>query len=280
MTSSLPLPQGMDPPFPIKERTESFSTDEDSYFDDVGFLFESNQPVRLELFEWNSSVAVCLHVADEEPGNIQSGQYLWPAANLLAEFIVRNQESIAVDSIVELGCGCGLAGLTALQVWKESLQYLVMTDRDPNVLARSRDNLETTVQRLIENANTDEELNSLINSVASIPVDFETLEWGDENAGAGILRNGLLDHTGSGTAHLLLGSDLIYCQKVVEPLLRTAKQLMDPRRGRMWLAQSMVYPDEIEATLDKCCGSFGLRRRTLLEQGESRIIEILPQSSV
>lgn len=269
-TAGLPLP-------PIKERTESYSTDEESYFDEVGYLFESNQPVRLEQFQWaHSSVAICLHVADEEPGNIQSGQYLWPAANLLAEYIVRNQESLAVESVVELGCGCGLASLTSLQVWKETIQYLVMTDHDPNVLARARDNLETTIQRLIENADTDDELNTLINSVASIPVDFESLEWGDVETGDSILRNGLLDHTERGTAHLVLGSDVVYCVQAVGPLLRSASQLMDPVKGRFWLAQSMPYNTEIEAALNNISGVLGLKRRTLLQDGNNRILEFFP----
>jgi Lysine methyltransferase len=231
--------------------------DSDDYFADVGFMFESQQPVRLEKFQWNipergnnikediilrndcgndhsddriptrttkqATVQIALHVADDHPGAVQSGHYLWPAATMLSEYLIHHynfsndsndnhpvNDRPEINTVIELGAGCAMVSFVALQLWKETLQCICITDHDPSTLVRAQDNYETTMQLLFNNDtclgnvkqnddetalhgtgsadddddddNCDEQLNDIINTITNIPVLFESLKWGDRNA--------------------------------------------------------------------------------------------------
>lgn len=122
---------------------------DDGYFADVGFMFEGNQPTRLETFEWQltqrgerttkgqqqrpRTISVQLRVVDDEPGALQSGHYLWPASKILADHFVASHDSayLAPANVVELGAGCALLSCMALQLWQPSLECIVVTDHDP-----------------------------------------------------------------------------------------------------------------------------------------------------
>jgi predicted nicotinamide N-methyase len=315
-------------PASVCETTTDEGTDDD-YFADVGFMFEASQPTKLERFQWDigvsghemettatgtgttssnsRSITVALHVADDTPGAVQSGHYLWPAAYMLADYLVNHYHSQntnrVVLSVVELGAGCALASLTALQLWHDTLQCVVVTDHDPGTLVRARDNLETTVQHIIEPDHgtrnrtgtgtdsdddaDDEHLNSAINSIASIPVLFESLEWGDQGAVSTILQNQMQEHmmTSYSTAtaisvDVVLGSDLIYCADVVEPLLQTARQLMGST-GCFLLSQSFVYESATETEIDRVCKTLGLTRTIHVDEdhGARRIQEFIATPS-
>jgi len=298
---------------------EDEEEEDDDYFRDVGFMFEENQPTRLETFEWKcpggKTITVALHVADDGPAGaaaMQSGHYLWPAARTLAEFLVNKVQpqsnSIDIQSVVELGAGCALASLTALQLWQDTLQCVVVTDHDSGTLVRACDNLETTLQHIVDSVDEDKSdvdddaLNAAINSIASIPVDFEALEWGDAEAAMKV-QDAIQEHTSavavsrddvppsmlssskslnSIAVDLVLGSDLISGADVVEPLLQTAAQLMG-HTGRFWLAQSVAYDTAIEAELDRVCSELLLQRTTICEEksesdGEKRILQFVALS--
>jgi predicted nicotinamide N-methyase len=301
--------------------TDDNNYDEDNFFAGVGFMFEGSQPVRLERFDWeipasdnyddddnsnsnnnNSnnkrSITVALHVADDVPGAVQSGHYLWPAAAMLCDHLVQTQTSQTqttqagcsekgggVVSVVELGAGCALVSLTALQLWQDTLQCVCVTDHDPGTLERARDNLETTVQTLLGECEDDDHLNAAINGIVSIPVLFETLEWGEADAVTAIVQGAMQEHIVQGyyqstlSVDVVLGSDLIYCSSVVEPLLKTAAQLMGTA-GRFVLSQSFVYDAETEAEIDAVCLNLGLKRVILVDQddGARRIQEFTMNS--
>jgi Lysine methyltransferase len=299
-----------DDPLSTSEDTAAFEGDsasgeEGDIFADVGFMFEANQPVRTERFLWNvrsktsgadaRDIAVTLNVADDSPGAVQSGHYLWPAAALLCDYLVAEYESSdtaavplnAPVSIVELGAGCALVSLTVLQLWQDSLQCVCITDHDPGTLIRARDNLETTIQSLLGDCEDDDHLNAAINSIVSIPVLFEPLKWGDTVAVNALLQRKIKDHvvssqdfepctTASG-ANVVLGSDLIYCVEVVQPLFETAAQLLGPGRGRgrFLLSQSFRYDPATEVEIDRVCSSVGLSRAIVLDgdNGSKRVQE-------
>jgi predicted nicotinamide N-methyase len=326
---------------------ESGSSSNDDYFADVGFMFEAQQPVRLERFHWDLSkscqsndainsiddecdgsfsatnrkgISVALHVADDIPGAVQSGHYLWPAAAMLSEYLIKNysynrrnataisrtacdqspsilmrhKNTPVIRTVVELGAGCALTSLAALQLWQDTIQCLCVTDHDPGTLVRARDNLETTLQLLLEDCNDDddcdEQLNAAINNIASIPVLFETLEWGDITTVDTMIHNLIQEHLPSSILSsnegqnqgnlgsfandsaktlpayidIVLGSDLIYCMEVVRPLFCTATQLMG-HTGRFILAQSFLYDDSTEKEIDRVCNLFNLRRRIAVD---------------
>lgn len=276
-------------------RTTTSERDSEDCYADVGFMFEGLQTSTLKRFTWGGGinnakpqVRVALHIVDETAGALQSGHYLWPASSSLAEYIMDNFNGMSSLSsfrephnVLELGAGSALVSLVALQVFSESLQCISVTDHDPGTLERARDNYETTLEDLLESTQTEEEQFDCINGLASIPVMFEALEWGDRARAQEIADNsspltqGRSDpsqhhatnpnqHTERNIFDLLLGSDLIYCSSVVNQLFQSVSYLMTPG-GSFILAQSMVYDNGTELTIDETCQSLNLERTILLD---------------
>ena len=246
------------------------------------------------------------HVADNDPGALQSGHYLWPAAEMLAEHLIQNynnNNNKTIESVLELGAGCALPTLVALQVWQRSVQCLIVTDHDATVLQRAVDNHESTLEAILNASLSDNELNTAINCVGSIPVLFEKLEWehaitatsaaaaatttttttSDSSSKTATatnnrfqsIREQLLEHTNSqtDTVDVVLGSDLIYHISVVAPLLETAAQVMHPVHGRFWLAQSFAYDGDVEQEIDTVCQRLGLVRTILVQEDHGKRIQ-------
>jgi predicted nicotinamide N-methyase len=93
---------------------------------ELGFLFDSGLQRSRRTFTFGVH-NVSLQFVDDEPGAVQSGHYLWPAAPALAEYLVANWPSLGTSAVLELGCGCGLAGLVAAQA---GAGYVLFTDHD------------------------------------------------------------------------------------------------------------------------------------------------------
>jgi predicted nicotinamide N-methyase len=257
--------------------------DDSACYADMGFMFEGSQPTSIRRFQFpkrdGSAVQVVVRVVDDDPGAVQSGHYLWPAAQLLAEYMVSlPPPAVPVISVLELGAGCALAALTALQCWQPTLQCVVVTDHDPGTLQRARDNHESTIESIMDAATSEESLEQTINSLASIPVEFREYSWGTDPAP---LTAVLGEHVNVKACDpsptwfdLILGSDLIYDTAVVEPLFTTVAPLM-ARTSRFLLSQSFVYETVTEEEIQRVCELFGLTRTILLDdgQGERRIQE-------
>jgi len=166
----------------------------------------------------------------------RSGHKLWPGAELLVDYIVNNTSSNGNDkvvSVVELGAGCGLASLAALQVWQRTVQCIAVTDRDITALERARFNYESTLENILNASQNEEELNETINDLASIPVFFQKLTWGNEADERRVLElfeehvNVTVEDEAAATrADTILGSDLIDDASAVEPLFRTVSRLL------------------------------------------------------
>lgn len=265
-----------DEPTPSSAETEDESLDDllDEDYLDVGFMFEGSHPTTVHTFrQWTPKIQpICIRCIDQEPGAVQSGHYVWPAASYLVDFCVANCEDWPIASLIELGAGCALTSLALLQLWQRYLQCVIVTDHDPGTLARARDNYETTLAAIVNSSLTEDELNSAINDIASIPVCFEPLEWGNANTDiAGLLvvhTNELLPQ-----CDLVIGSDVIYSHDVVLPLFQSAASLLKPDGGKFLLSQSFSYDDDTEAAIEDACRELGFKRTILQEEKELRIQE-------
>lgn len=58
--------------------------------------------------------------------------YTWPAASLLAQYIVENPHIVADQTVLDLGCGCGLVAITAALCGAATV---IATDADHRALA-------------------------------------------------------------------------------------------------------------------------------------------------
>merc|ERR1719469_112706 len=61
-----------------------------------------------------------------------TGLRMWSCALLLARELTKAPELVAGRRVVELGCGCGLAGVVAALLGAS----VVLTDRDPECIER------------------------------------------------------------------------------------------------------------------------------------------------
>jgi Lysine methyltransferase len=328
-----------------QEETDDVQQDDDdeSGLFAIDFMFEGSQPSRMEYFTWKlptsissattqqstaaskapppppSTIQVALSIADDNPGAVQSGHYLWPAAKLLADYLVQQHSSSwgsrssnsssssslfhhysAPCSILELGAGCALVSLTALQLWQDSLQCVVVSDHDPGTLERARNNYESTLQKLMDASNdVEQEWMDTINNIGSIPVVFESLAWScrydDDDEDAARIRVLLEEHTNAkedSAADVILGSDLIYDIHVVEPLLTTAARFLSKKKRQpstaaassttsscsggvgggacFLLSQSFAYDNATEQKIDATCQKLGLQRQILWEEQDEK----------
>jgi predicted nicotinamide N-methyase len=185
----------------------------------------------------NSMPQIKLNITaiDDQPGSFQSGQYVWPAAETLANYLHEKwtdlwlrREDESEKLVVELGAGVGVAGLTCallLQTLKEPGK-VILTDYDPGCLEMIEKNIS---------------LNDIYNA------HVENCEWGPDQELT--LYPGCCD--------LLLGSDLIYCKSVVRPLLRTVQALL--KAGGMFiLVSSFDIHKESNIEFECGCDELGL----------------------
>mmetsp|Transcript_6780 Transcript_6780/g.8786 ORF Transcript_6780/g.8786 Transcript_6780/m.8786 type:complete len:318 (-) Transcript_6780:180-1133(-) len=260
---------------------DTTTTDEGSGSWELSFMFEAELPLRREQYQFETPdgrrLKVVLDTADDEPGALQSGHYIWPASKLLADYLVENyynlpqqQQLLSPAVVVELGAGCSLCSCTAWQLWAQALQCLVVTDHDPGTLERARNNHETTLEDLLDKESSEDDLNATINNIGSIPTCFEPLEWGSARDLQAV-QDLIAEHSVPMQHHAnyVLGSDLIYDITVVEPLLVTAHTLLkDGGHGVFLLAQSFTFDEETEIEIERCCQELGFSRKTVMEEDE------------
>ncbi|CAN0173881.1 unnamed protein product [Ectocarpus sp. 4 AP-2014] len=113
-------------------------------FGDVGFMFDNALPKTRRSFRFGD-ISVAVRVVDDDPGAVQSGHYVWPAAPALSAYLVDRRLALPSGGrCLELGAGCGLAGLVAAQL--PLTKAVVFTDHDPGVLDMIRESIEEQQQ--------------------------------------------------------------------------------------------------------------------------------------
>lgn len=159
-----------------------------------------------------------------------TGQVLWPAAALLASYLVAGKSddegergdktsssegrshAAGSSSACELGAGLGLSGLAAVACSR--LRKLVLTDGSDVVLRV----LERNAQRVKALAEE--------RAQETVSVSTRLLEWGDEAAAAALREEHSLDGKGF---DLLLGADVAYSLSALPALFSTAAMLLRER---------------------------------------------------
>jgi predicted nicotinamide N-methyase len=163
--------------------------------------------------------------------------------------------SLAQCSVLELGAGLGVPGLVCHWL---GAPIVVWTDGDTDTLANLRDNVDRNAR---QDATTDIDTNHDVDDdtatrTRQIPhVSCRQLVWGNSeqiNNVLHCLRSVVVGDTTADIESLpdgessnndcpryfdvILGSDIIYVEHVIEPLFDTVAQLLDKRRGVFLLA--------------------------------------------
>jgi SAM-dependent methyltransferase len=183
-------------------------------------------------------------------GNIVShshdatGIMIWPATHLLCQYLAGTSRNSDVDNdndhskaarrgqlggadtVLELGCGVGLVGITAMKQQVHSPLLWVSTDMDQRALDLCRRNF---VLNGIE----------VNDGHADSKVWTRTLEWGDQDRAdelLGELRGRVNESERFFDA--VVGADIVYpstCGKVLDCLFQTVNSLLAPG-GTFWLS--------------------------------------------
>jgi len=142
-----------------------------------------------------------------------TGQVIWPASRLLSHFIAAPNgglRSRAVEvqgaDVLELGSGCGLAGLVASFC---GIKSITLTDNEPEVLDILKLNLRHACP-----------------GVAARVCD---LDWGSE-----VAHKRLEVDSGVEKWKLILAADVVFWQEAIKPLSKTISDLL-AKDGVMFL---------------------------------------------
>lgn len=192
---------------------------DDSYASAIGFMFDEQHSKITEIIQV-CEMSLSLKIIGDDPGHVQSGQYLWPAAKYLGEYLFENWSSEKRKVIVELGSGAGLSGIVASRLGG-STTSVFLTDYDPGCI----DILEENI---------------VINSCESNTKVF-AVEWGknlpDEIS---------IALEAAGQDNLLIASDVIYSASIVKPLFESVLQVL--RYGGAFLLASSFDFGEVGLT--------------------------------
>ena len=179
----------------------------------------------------------------------------------MGHYLLDNWETLKSSSILELGAGVGLAGILASKL--PGAERVVLTDYDHGSIKLLEENVQ---------------LNSTANDTCKISTEF--LEWGktlvsDENgcmSCVGCIKSKSSDEMRGvklETFSLVIGTDLLYCIEIVEPLFSSVKTLLfNAKSSRFILVSSFNPGEDIELAITVLCSRIGLTIEELVKLDE------------
>ena len=114
-----------------------------------------------------------------------AGDIVWPSAIALARLVTHCPSFVQGRTVVELGCGLGLAGQAAAMA---GAARVVLTDADEDALSRARQAAE-------------------LNGLGGDIISTARLDW---NGGAAAARDALESAAGGAPVDVVLGADILY----------------------------------------------------------------------
>jgi molybdopterin synthase catalytic subunit len=155
---------------------------------------------------------------DSDETSRSTGVTLWQASPRLSDYLQSHPESCIRDkSVLELGAGLGLCGITAYYL---GARTVVMTDGDTQTLHQMRENVK---QNCVENDVVSSEPHN-----HSIIV-CKQLIWGSPNMEKFGVQHGQFD--------TIIGADIIYTQDSLQPLFDTVTYLLKKPAGQFILSR-------------------------------------------
>eukprot|EP00124_Ichthyophonus_hoferi_P000778 Ihof_evm5s32 gene=Ihof_evmTU5s32 len=144
-----------------------------------------------------------------------TGLTTWKAALLLTEFILCNKTLLTNQKVVELGCGVGLAGMTACLVGSPS--SMIFTDYNQDVLLAVKDNLN--LNQLIAHGGDDcmsHDHNHNNHQLIKPKISVDRINWLERD------HNQLTGYE----ADVIIASDVIYDDTVLDGLAQVLYTLL------------------------------------------------------
>lgn len=185
-----------------------------------------------------SQPLLCSTAAATEPE--LTGQIVWPASQLLATFVAAAPEkTVAGRVVLELGAGCGLAGLLAARV---GAKRVLLTDGSAVIVSLLRSSLSR----------------SAVASGLAGKASAHRLEWGSEAAVAALSAEVGADVLGS--LDVVLAADVFHPSFGLPALLfRTVRCLIGRREGSALYASFAVRAAGCELEIRDAAAVAGFR---------------------
>lgn len=172
----------------------------------------------------------------------------------------------------------GLAGLVASKL--KGTKKVVLTDYDHGSLQLLNDNTELnrmatdTCDITVEFLEWGKSLTNNSSSSNKISEDYSISSSEDVNNSNNSIRNSMvLCNKNEDLFELILGTDLLYCAEIVDPLFKSVKLLMMPSQSSRFILTSSFQTGEfIEEKIDVICKNLGLIREEIISLDELRNI--------
>lgn len=223
---------------------DSVDEEDDHLESAVGFMFDSLHSKTWKTFELPHQIQIKIQHIDDHPGHVQSGLYLWPAAEYACHHLARVWDEFKPQSMIELGAGCGLASLYASKLG--GLHTVILTDYDRGCMDLLQNNIDANENGRINMKVCEKESGLSLNSLETITTTSCQLychvyKWGDDITPLLRLRqqsSDIIDSSSSSSTSssssssssakcdMILGTDLLYCVDVVSLLFRSVSQLL------------------------------------------------------
>jgi hypothetical protein len=156
---------------------------------------------------------LALHVSNDMLAG-ETGCWDWEAGFFLSEFIFNHPDLFRGKNILELGSGCGMAGVALARVAAASV---VCTDGDVEALDNCLQNLRINGLQVDEAAAAPAALNSSEGAMEIQKIQVQRLRWEDDAAN--------LFNTSS-SIDIVLGADLTYDPVNIPPLIKILKEIL------------------------------------------------------
>ena len=231
------------------------TTEEDDDMDlgDMRLLFDFNEPTQIRDFSFPGVTMQAVCAEQQQPGALQSGIYLWPAAEALCVYLCEHWSS-ETENVVEFGAGCGIVGLACYHLLKNKQGVVAFTDRDWACLKL----VEKSIKLLPfqDEEEEDDGKESSKTKATCFPITWTTKE--DES---------VPEEMKMAVWDLAVGSDLVYSTESAKALFCMVSKFMPSSSEKPWkflLASSFRDPETTQIIEDQCTLS-KLKRKVLEE---------------
>ena len=252
------------------DNDNSNDDNDDNALGAIGFMFDAiHEKIKKEIV-FDNDITIVLNTIGDDPGHVQSGQYVWPASIASGQYYISINDTIQQQCnskegcVLELGAGCGLAGLVMSKL--ESINTIIFTDYDHGTLKLLHENI-------IINSNSNNSINTTTNSIQYIDDNnitktfiIDYLEWGKDIPQWNHYVN------------IIIGADLLYCSDVVEPLIKTISKVFHnndillnnntnniPKKCLFILISSFDTGDDVDDEMIRCLHHYGFKSTTIQE---------------
>jgi len=199
-----------------------------------------------------------IHVEQKQELENSCGGIVWESAFALAEYLRKTvfekkkknaTKTTLLRDCIDIGAGTGFLGIWVHKVAK--MQRTVLTDT-----MKCFDLMRRNVERNFSSNDDDDDDDERSHAT----IDVKPLDWTSKQ------DLDALTTTGRGKFDLLVATDVIFAERLVEPLILCLKTLIDPERGVCYVCAQPRDKAAFELFQDLCAKEFREFRKVPKEE--------------